>query len=349
MRARLILPDDDAWGAVLDRLPHDFYHLPAYVELCARVEAGSPRALLVEGGESVLLQPLLLRALPDGLPATGARFDATSPYGYPGPIFSGDDDFVRRAVDVSSSHLAAEGVAAMFVRLHPLLNAGFESTGCAGVLEGHGETVVVDLHQSDEEHWRQTRSGHRNEINKAQRTGQVARMDPTWEHGAEFARIYRQTMRRVGASSYYMFDDAYFEGLRSALGDRLHLCVVEIDGELAAGGLFSEVSGIVQYHLSGTDARFVRERPNKLMLHFVRAWAKQRGNRWLHLGGGVGGVEDSLFRFKSGFSDGRRPFHTWRLVPLTDVYRALVTSRHGEAGRLDGRGFFPDYRRPAEA
>lgn len=349
MRARLVRPGDDAWGSTLARIPHDFYHLPAYVELCARMEAGEARALLVEERESVLLQPLLLRPLPGDLPATEARFDATSPYGYPGPLVAGDDDFVRRAVEAALSHLADEGVAATFVRLHPLLNEGFESIGCLGVFESHGETVVVDLHQSAEEHWRQTRSGHRNEISKAQRSGQTARMDPAWEHGADFARIYRQTMERVGASRYYLFDDAYFEGLRSALGPHLHLCVVQIDGAIAAGGLFTETSGIVQYHLSGTDEQFVRARPNKLMLHFVREWAKQRGSRWLHLGGGVGGTEDSLFRFKSGFADGRRPFHTWRLIPRPDAYRALVTARHGEAGRLDGRGFFPDYRRPAEA
>lgn len=345
MRVRLLLPDDRAWASVLGRARHDFYHLPDYVELCARQERAEPRAVLVEDGADVLLQPLLFRPLPDDLRTVTDGVDATSPYGYPGPLVVGDGGFAQRALEAMSARLSEVGVVAIFVRLHPLLNHGLAQLAGAAVWEAHGETVVVDLAESEDEHWRQTRSGHRNEINKAIRTGQVARMDEEWAHAPRFTNIYRQTMERVSASSYYMFDDAYFDELRGALGPRLHLCVVEKYGEIAAAGLFTEVSGIVQYHLSGTDERFVRERPNKLMLHFVRGWAKERGNRWLHLGGGVGGAEDSLFSFKSGFSSGRRPFHTLRLVPRPEVYRALVDARHGDAGRLDGRGFFPDYRR----
>ena len=41
-------------------------------------------------------------------------------------------------------------------------------------------------------------------------------------------------------------------------------------GEIAGGGLSVETRGLLQYHLSGSDHRFQRERPTKLMLHFVR-------------------------------------------------------------------------------
>jgi hypothetical protein len=85
-----------------------------------------------------------------------------------------------------------------------------------------------------------------------------------------------------------------------------------------------------------------------LRIDFLRRWAKSRGNRVFHLGGGVGGSEDSLFRFKAGFSQQRHPFHTWRMVADETVYRRLVKrweSRHGaEADGLDG--FFPAYRKP---
>ena len=78
---------------------------------------------------------------------------------------------------------------------------------------------------------------------------------------------------------FYFFEDAYFEGLRDALGKSLHLCVVEKDGVIAAAGLFVETDGIVQYHLSGTDDAFRTVQSTKLMLHFVRGWAKDRATR----------------------------------------------------------------------
>lgn len=86
----------------------------------------------------------------------------------------------------------------------------------------------------------------------------------------------------------------------------------------------------------------------KTLMDFVRWWAKERGNQTLHLGGGLGGREDALFDFKAGFSEGRYPFRTWRVVADEVAYRALGddwASRHGAAS--DGaEGFFPAYRKP---
>lgn len=346
MKVQRLAPTDPAWAGALDGVDHDFYHLPAYVELCAEHEGGEPFALLVRDGESVWLQPLLQRSLPPGLDAPDGAHDVTSPYGYPGPLVRGEPPFARAAAEAMAAYLAEEGCVSCFVRLHPLLNEGVVEH-LPGVAQQHGETVVVDLSLDPDEHWRQTRSGHRNEINKAIRKGHVARVTNEDAAFERFVLIYRETMKRVGAAAYYDFDDAYFGAMRDALGPRLALCVVEIDGEIAAGGLFTESCRIVQYHLSGTDERFLRERPNKLMLHHVRRWAADRGNRWFHLGGGVGGGEDNLFRFKAGFSSGRRAFYTWRLQTKPGAYRRLAAQRHADGACLDSHGFFPDYRRPA--
>ena len=83
---------------------------------------------------------------------------------------------------------------------------------------------------------------------------------------------------------------------------------------MAAAGLFVETRGIVQYHLSGTDDAFRDVQPTKLMLHFVRAWARDRGNHVFHLGGGVGGDDDSLLWFKTGFAPAGHSFATLRIV-----------------------------------
>jgi len=121
---------------------------------------------------------------------------------------------------------------------------------------------------------------------------------------------------------------------------------VDIGGEVASGGLFVETGDIVQYHLSGTNEAFLRERPTKLMLHFVRGWAKERGARVLHLGGGVGAARDSLFAFKAGFSSVRHAFHTLRMVVDERAYRQLADASRGETATdpSDLQGFFPAYR-----
>lgn len=332
IRASLLSPDSPAWSDLLGRVEHDFYHRPAYVELCARQEGATARALLVERGPERLLLPLLVR---DDL-------DAISPYGYPGPV--GDRAFVADGLRAGLGLLRSEGLIAAFVRLHPIFNP--DPPADIGRLVQHGQTVSIDLSLPTEELWRQTRADHRNQINRSLRNGHRAWFDETWEHYAAFQRLYLATMARVGSSDYYRFDATYFDELRGALGSSIHLCVVDVDGAIAAAGLFVETNGLVEFHLSGTDDAYLRERPSKLMLHAARTWAKERGFTRLHLGGGLGGAEDSLFDFKAGFSHARHPFHTLRMVADAQRYTAEVQARRPGADPTDLGGFFPVYRAP---
>ena len=346
MDVELLSPTSRSWVDVLEATEHDFYHLPAYAVLSARLDGGSARALFVKDGARTLLMPFIARPIPDG----GGAWDALTPYGYPGPLVTGEDDaeardaFASRALEASSAVLRADGCVSLFARLHPLIGATPRPEN--GLVVQHGTTVHVDLRKSEAEHWAETMSGHRNEINRAIKNGHRAYFDDGFRHADRFVEIYQRTMSRVGAAAHYFFDRDYLIGLREALGPRLRLAIVEIGGAVAATGLFVETGGIVQYHLSGTDEAFMRERPTKLMLHFVRGWAKERGAKWLHLGGGVGGGEDSLFKFKAGFSKARSPFFTLRLVVDPALYRTLSRAKHAEADETVLDGFFPLYRRP---
>jgi len=324
---------------MLGRVEHDFYHLPSYVELCAKRDGGAPRALLVEDGARSLLVPFVERRIDE------ARWDATTPYGYPGPLVDGPDPdrFASDALDTARITLRERGCVSLFLRLHPLLGATPRPVG--GHLVQHGTTIAVDLSKSTEEMWSETTSGHRSEILRSVKKGHRAWFDERFEHAERFVEIYLATMARVEAAAPYLFDRAYLDGLRAALGGRLKLGLVSIEEKVVAAALFVATGRIVQYHLSGTDDAFLRERPTKLLLHFVRGWAKERGSRWFHLGGGVGGGEDSLFKFKAGFSRHRSAFHTLRVVVDPDEYATLVRMRAPGADPTDLSGFFPLYRR----
>jgi ribosomal protein S18 acetylase RimI-like enzyme len=326
------------WEMVLRTAPHDFYHVPAYVALCAEQERARPCGLYVSDGVRSMLLPLIVRPIP------GGGFDAMSPYGYPGPVGTGTDDpvFLHVALVAGLQVLREADLVSAFVRFHPLLNpVPPEGIGTVVV---HGDTVSIDLSLPDEVQWARTRLNHRRDITRAARLGYTVRMDEGWTRLDEFKRLYRQTMERRHASSFYFFDDAYFDSLHDALGESLHLCLVEKDGSVAAAGLFVETNGIVQYHLSGTDEASRNIQPTKLMMHFVRGWARERGDLVFLLGGGVGGAADSLLQFKSGFSPLRHPFATLRAVIDEHEYGRLVSLRDPDLDPGDRRGFFPLYR-----
>ena len=271
--------------------------------------------------------------------------DAASPYGYSSALFSGGSEWPIRAVRSFVEACAAHEIASVFVRLHPLLCPPADALDCVGARVTHGNTVHVDLTLSEQALRDGQRSGHRYEIRRLYSEGFRVVIDD-WSLYDCFVDIYLQTMRRHAADPYYLFSTEYFRGLRDALGQHLHLIAVRAPNQtIAAAGLFFETDRIVQYHLSGTAEEYLRFAPSKLMLDQAIIWAKNAGNRVLHLGGGVGSSDDALFQFKLGFSKLKTPFQTWRIICDSAMYARAA----GGAGRCSESilDFFPSYRSSA--
>jgi hypothetical protein len=329
------------WKAILDEVAHDVYHLPEYLEVSATYEGGEPLAFFAHEKDSLCLIPVLMRQLPESLGASPDWRDLKSPYGYAAPLFRGDGSWICRALTAFSSGCQSRNIISAFLYMHPLFAVPPNLAG-HGQVVNHGETVYVDLSLSEAALWSQTRTRSRSYINRMQRTGFQVHFDD-WSAYDEFVSVYRQTMVRLQADTFYHWPVQYFYDLRAALGQRLHFCsVFDSQGDFACGALFTETQGIVQYHLSGTADRFIADAPSKLMLHEASLWAKREGHRVLHLGGGVGGRADSLFHFKTGFSPLRADFLTLRLVCDQSKYASLCRESGTEPLH---NAYFPQYRR----
>lgn len=348
--------DDPRWPEALARLPHDFYHRPEYVGLDGDWNHARPMAFLARAGEAELFVPYLLRRCEGlGPEPAGAEpvWDVVSPYGYPGLLLSEparrSPRFAREAVCRLSETLRARGVCSAFFRMHPLLGAGVPALFPEGFFTPGGETVAMDLTLDDRQLWKAVREGHQWTIKKCMRLGFTPRMVPLRDHVDRVMEIYRDTMDRVQARESYYFGREYFARL-AAMPERVHCCLVDWQGRTAAACIFFECGGIVQAHLGGTRSEFLSRSPFHLLLYFAAEWARARGNRYLHLGGGVGGSSDRLLQFKRGFSPLRFPFWTLRLVTDPNAYRELTMRRARAADvpleEMAGAGFFPAYRAP---
>lgn len=363
MRVHLLDVDDPRWPAALRTMPHDFYSLPRYAALAASTDGGTPVAALAEGGAGTVLMPLLLRDIPRSGSAHGDApwRDAASPYGYPGigcATTSGAGDatpLVRAALPAIAAALRERRVVSLFLRLNPLLPVDAGALGAHGVVVEHGATVSIDLTVPEDELFREMRAGHAKDLRRLASRGFTCECDDTCrpESIATFVEIYTETMDRLGAAAGYYFDADYLTRLIAALDDRAMIALVRPGDreEVAAVGLYTAVNGTVQSHLRGTRAAYLPVAPTKLETVAAARWAKARGNRTLHLGGGLGGREDALFRFKSGFSPRRHPFQTARLVLDPVRYGRLTASWAAAAGRpaAEAAGFFPAYRAPVAA
>jgi len=335
----LLSNQDDRWEQMLERCPHDVYHSPRYCSVSAREDGGVTQAVLVQQDAEGLLLPFVRRELPDGL------WDGTSPYGYPGPVWTGETDHDRldEMFHAALNRLAEAGCVSLFLRMHPGLNARWPKlTMLCVTRRSSSETVYIDLTRSDRQIWSDTASGHRNEINRAGRHGYSVMLDHEATYLYDFARLYRANMAGLGAHPYYYFDDGYFHGIREALGTSLNLVAVLQEDNFVGGALFTSCGDWVQYHLSAADPAHRRASPAKLVIDAQRRWGQEQGYRWFHLGGGRGGEADSLFRFKAGFSSSRLTFRTAGVVLRPRDYADLVHSREQEDGAQGDH--FPAYR-----
>jgi len=348
----LVEPGSELWTAALRDLRHDFYHLPEYVRLSVGLyEGGRPRAFIARDDDGLFLLPLVLRPIEIGS-QDPQLFDAISPYGYPSPIVSvrpGCDEgqFLDRAIGMMVECLGQSQVVSVFCRLHPMLPLPHEPLARWGTVIEHGPTVYCDLDMPQAELWSSTRETVRRQIRRLEKRGFFAEEDTTWRHYDAFQKVYTDTMRRVGATEWYFFDSDHFEDLRRALVDQLHLIVVRNEELVICAGLFAETCGIVQYHLAGTGDGYEKSDASKLLIHYARQWAQERGNDVLHLGGGVGAAHDSLLHFKGAFSKLQSTFRTWRLIVDENAYRALVAENRAQAAVIEEEAsgsFFPEYR-----
>jgi RimJ/RimL family protein N-acetyltransferase len=357
----LLAADDPAWESWLEPIHRDVYHTAGYHLYAQGAGEGDPRLIVVGDRRRGVAWPYLLRRVGD-VPGLGfsSATDVHSVYGYPGPLSwgcEGEDEFVDRAWTEIQAVWREEGAVAAFTRFHPLLGNAelarhFHAHPGADeqpdpVIPG-GWTVSVDLTIGYEAARAAFARDIRREVDQSRRAGLTTVVDDDWTELPAFARLYNDTMTRLGASEFYFFKMEDFQRLRDSLPGHVHLLVTRADDAVASAGLFMDWGEIVEWYLVGTDIAFQALSPSKVLVDFAISWAHERGHRVLHLGGGRGGKDDSLFWFKSRFSPRRHEFHTGRWVLEPTTYRELLAARRSTPGNAtpSDETFFPAYRAP---
>jgi serine/alanine adding enzyme len=292
-----------------DALELDAYYRRPYVEASALLDKGRPFLLEHDG------------ALFAGIERDEPR-DVVTPYGYGGPTADG-------FWDAYEEWARERGVVTTFVRFHPLYG---NQRGAPIHVDELAPTVAWRL-EPDRDLLAGLHFKHRNKVTKAENAGATVRQH---EGLGEFVPLYEDTMRRVHADDFYFFERAYWERLGELPLARFD---AEIDGEVVASALCLATSPWLHYHLSGTTDAGRTTGSSTLVLLEAARWAQANGYERFHLGGGLGGKEDSLHHFKARFDpEGLVPAAVGKAIHDEDAYRRL------SGGEASYDGFFPAYR-----
>ncbi|WP_429264565.1 GNAT family N-acetyltransferase [Mucilaginibacter sp. 3215] len=242
-----------------------------------------------------------------------------------------------------TSFMKEESAICIFSRLHPFLNQHHLLENIGGIKD-NGTTLYVDLSISVEDQRNRYDKRLGRQIRSLRKMGFVIREAGTVQEIEDFAEMYYKNMDRLKASSNYYFDVQHFVNLLNEEYMKNKLILIYDGPNLMCGALILLSDNIVRNHLSATSPDYLNISPSKLLTDEISMIGRRLGKKIFHLGGGVGGKEDSLFNFKKLFSNLQIKDRIWCYVNDESVYNELVL-KSGVDPNPEIK-FFPLYRHP---
>jgi Acetyltransferase (GNAT) domain len=333
--------DKKNWIECLEKVGfYDFYHTPDYMEVCAYPNTQT-MLIFIESAYGYVAIPFYIKKINQNFSQTD-YFDISSSYGYSGMVLSNNsEELLDDAIAQMRAYCISKNIISVFLRFHPLHQLSFGFLDSHSEISEVGKTISMDLQLSSHKQKVHYRSGIKYNISRAKKKNITCEMVDWETYIDDFIKIYYQTMTRVNATPYYFFPETYFYKLFQSQDFDKELFACFLEGEMIGASIFTYCNGIAQFHLSGTRDQAMMLSPTSLTIDTARVWAIEKGAHSLHLGGGLGGMVDQLFRFKSGFSKTEHYFHVLKMIINPEVYHQLSREKNINP-QLSA--FFPAYR-----
>ncbi len=301
-----VITTKEDWNLLINEVDeYDFYSTYDY-HVISNVDNEKPILIKYTEGDVVIAIPLLIRKIPNT-----PYFDATSVYGYAGPISKNitdnfDNKFFKKELN---NYFIDNRIVSVFSRLNPYLAHQNDILRTIGEVKIKGDIVMIEANSKDDI--------------KA------------------FIELYYENMNRVDAKKSYFFSEDYFYKFTHIDNCKIDILLATLieTNEIISGAMFVKTKDIIQYHLSGTKTEYLDTSALKLLIDEMRIEGSQENYRVFNLGGGLSSNDDSLLRFKKSFSKTLKDFSVWQYIVNEKIYYELT-----ESVEIDDCEYFPGYR-----
>ena len=335
----------------------DIYYQHGYAASFQSVEEGAPQLWMLDMDGARVFEVVVIRDIAKtpamvGSLQQGELFDASTPYGYGGPLTAHVDgkEYPSRAEGLMGAytrlveeHCRQKNILCEFIRFHPLCQNNLLCHPFFPVRYSR-KTVAISLQGKDL--WtEEITTERRRNIRKAIRNNILVQIDPEAQNIAGFYAIYVKTMQRNNADDYYYFSFQFFLDTLLTLKKNALLVAAFYEDKLISGAIFLIGTDAIHCHISATDPDYLHLNASSLVLYKAAEWGRDKKLRLLHLGGGHSeDSEDQLLRFKKSFSkDGFKDFYTGQKIFNPKLYGEAVSLAAKNKNSLD-RDYFPLYR-----
>lgn len=321
---------------------YDVYYLSGYVKAFQIHGDGEPLLFYYDSINTRGIHVVMKRDIAKdkhfiGKVKQNTLYDFVTPYGYGGWLIEGEE--IEGLKQEYSAWCLKENIISEFIRFHPVLKNHNPVKEIYEVIP-LGETITMDL-SSPEDIWTNITSKNRNVIRKAIKNSVKIFNGRNPEIIKEFHTIYNSTMDKDHATEYYYFENEFYNSIVNDLEENAEVFYADFQGKTIASAIMIGANGKMNYHLSGSVKEYSSLAATNLLLYKAALWASAHGYKTLHLGGGVGSEEDSLFKFKRAFYRGELTrFYIGKKIWILEKYNELLELRE----ELPESRFFPQYR-----
>ena len=305
--------------------------------------------LCCKESDKVFLLPGYLKPIP----GFEDFMDFSSPYGYSGPIISGnaDDEFVKKSWIEVESYFKSVNTVSCFLRI------GFQSemTGFPGEIHPTLKNIQGRI-VSEDSQWLGFVHKVRKNVNKAIREGLTCKIVQGREISEadllDFYSIYKDTMVRNKAQNHFFYSNDAFKNFVVSSPDLcLFAFIYEQNKAISTEMALISDDSIFSF-LGGTLSDSFEKRPNDYLKFELINWARMNEIKFFVLGGGYGS-EDGIFNYKKAFfPNDVVDYYTGRWIISAQIYtdilddvRTKYEAENSLSEAFNNKDFFPAYRK----
>ena len=264
-------------------------------------------------------------------------YDIITPYGYGGPLiqnctYENRDKLISLFWEKFLEYAFLNKIICSFVRFHPI-EKNYEY--CRNIM-------VLERISSEEQIWNDISSKYRNIIRKSIKNNILVQEDENLKLINDFQKLYYDTMKKNKADEYYFFKKEFFKKLKSLEKKEItHFYALHGD-KIVSSILVLMGDEYLHYYLSANSQEGYLLNANSLLLYEIAKFGLKNGYKYFHLGGGYGGDDSSLFKFKSSFHKN----HTLSFYIGKKIFNQQIYNRLCQKMGINDKNinYFPAYR-----
>lgn len=330
--------DMQEWRKLFDGLPQYRQDIHLHPEYVGALNGG---LAVHENNGLFIVEPLVIRTY--HIDDRNSANDLISPYYFGGPVssFQGwSDRLMFEDFEADLIEWCGENnIISQYRVLNPMM-VGHQSNLVRDAVFKK-DTVRVMSAPYFRDAYRRDRSAG---VAKAAAKSFIATRIPK-THGTigKFIDLYKKSMKRLEADSFWNFSDEYLHDL--CLMDNAHIFVVMTpDNAIEVISLVLVSGNTAHYHLTANTANNPKSHANDLLIDEIIRWASVNDLSWVFLGGGrTSDPNDSLLAYKKGFSPTTLQVKTQFRIFDVARYDEMVAAREAVLQRKVTPGFVPAY------